>query len=156
MTTSFADLAQAADAEIDLSEAALLIAADEYPELDVGGWLAHLAAMGETVIMLVVPIVVGLAAFVGIVLGLRPAAEALEAFGNRGQKKPIIDAIEMIDTISRALGAMTVGLAHLAAMGGIATIYGVFIVVGLSSLTGIVQGLGKLDRKSTRLNSSHT
>jgi regulator of sirC expression with transglutaminase-like and TPR domain len=41
----FTQLVEQLDAEIDLAEAALWIAAEEYPGLDVGGWLARLAAL---------------------------------------------------------------------------------------------------------------
>jgi hypothetical protein len=39
---SFAELVRRSDAEIDLARAALLVAAEEYPRLDVDGYLARL------------------------------------------------------------------------------------------------------------------
>jgi regulator of sirC expression with transglutaminase-like and TPR domain len=42
-----AALARGPDAEIPLAEGALLIAAEEYPGLDVPGWLARLDALGD-------------------------------------------------------------------------------------------------------------
>jgi regulator of sirC expression with transglutaminase-like and TPR domain len=44
---SFARIARLPDAAIDLAEAALLIAAEEYPFLDVAGYLARLDALAE-------------------------------------------------------------------------------------------------------------
>lgn len=44
----FAEIARRPDREIDLGEAALLIAAAEYPALDVGHWLARLDALAES------------------------------------------------------------------------------------------------------------
>ena len=46
---SFEQIARRPDAEIDLAEAALLIAAEEYPSLDVGLYLARLDALAEAV-----------------------------------------------------------------------------------------------------------
>ena len=43
----FARLAALPDGEIDLAEAALWIAAEEYPQLDVAGYLEKLAALSE-------------------------------------------------------------------------------------------------------------
>lgn len=40
-------LAQLPDAEIDLARGALLIAAEEQPDLDIDHWLAHLRALGD-------------------------------------------------------------------------------------------------------------
>lgn len=42
-----AEICRLADAEIDLGEAALLIAAEEYPDLDVGAWLTRLDALAS-------------------------------------------------------------------------------------------------------------
>ena len=44
---SFARIARLPDAEIDLAEAALLIAAEEYPSLDVASYLARLDALAD-------------------------------------------------------------------------------------------------------------
>jgi len=43
----FAALAQLPDADINLAEGALLIAAGQYPELDIAAWLEALDALGE-------------------------------------------------------------------------------------------------------------
>ena len=44
---SFARIARLPDEEIDLAEAALLIAAEEYPSLDVASHLARLDALAD-------------------------------------------------------------------------------------------------------------
>lgn len=45
--TRFAALAQLPDADINLAEGALLIAAEQYPQLDIAAWLETLDALGE-------------------------------------------------------------------------------------------------------------
>lgn len=47
MDARFAALAQLPDADINLAEGALLIAAGQYPELDIAAWLETLDALGE-------------------------------------------------------------------------------------------------------------
>ena len=46
---AFADLVRKADADIDLARAALLIAQEEYPALDIEGYLAHLDDLADLV-----------------------------------------------------------------------------------------------------------
>src|SRR5262245_24623179 len=45
--TLFAHIAARSDAEVDLAQAALLIAEDEYPGLDVAAYIEKLDALGE-------------------------------------------------------------------------------------------------------------
>ena len=48
MTRRFAALALAPEGSIRLAEAALWVAAEEYPDLDVPAWLRRLDALGKT------------------------------------------------------------------------------------------------------------
>jgi len=45
---AFQRIARTPDAQIDLAEAALWVAAEEYPGLDVARWLAHLGELAAT------------------------------------------------------------------------------------------------------------
>ncbi len=47
MTQRFATLAQPPEGSVRLAEAALWVAALEYPDLDVAAWLRRLDALGE-------------------------------------------------------------------------------------------------------------